>query len=67
MILIYIALSLIFLILVWHFTTLNWKDIYTLTFCFGRKGRGKSTLLARDAYEGFKDNWTVYTQESREK
>lgn len=63
MILIYFALILFFLIFLWHFTTLNWRDKYTLTFCFGRKGQGKSTLLARDAYEGLKENWTVYSQE----
>lgn len=50
-------------IIVWHFSTIKWKDIYTLTFCFGRKGQGKSSILAMDAYEGFKDNWTVFTQE----
>lgn len=63
MIFIYISLGIFLLGFIWHFSTLNWRDIYTLTMVFGRKGRGKSTMLCQDAYRGFRNGWKVYTQE----
>lgn len=56
----------IFVIIIWHFTTLKYRNPYKLLFYFGKKGSGKSTLLSRIAYESLKKGHTVYSQEVME-
>lgn len=63
MILIYIALIITILILIWHFTTRAYQNPYIFTFYFGRKGAGKSTLLTKLAYEYLKKGKKVYSTE----
>lgn len=64
MIVLYILLVLFVLLLIWHFTTLKYRNPYKFYFYFGKKGVGKSTFLARIAYENLKKGKTVYSQES---
>ena len=63
MIIFYIILILFLVILIWHFTTLKFRNPYKFYFYFGKKGVGKSTFLARIAYENLKKGKTVYSQE----
>lgn len=63
MVLIYILLSIFIIIIFWHFTTLKFRNPYKFYFYFGKKGVGKSTFLARIAYENLKKGKTVYSQE----
>lgn len=60
MILIYIAVSLITVILIWHFLTKKYLNPYKLYVLFGPKGIGKSTLLQRLAKHYQKLGYTVY-------
>lgn len=64
MVLFYIILILFILIIFWHFTTLKFRNPYKFYFYFGKKGVGKSTFLARIAYENLKKGKTVYSQET---
>lgn len=63
MIIIYIVIIIIVLILIWHLTTLKYRNPYKLIFYFGKKGSGKSTLLSKIAYENLKKGKVVYTQD----
>ena len=63
MIILYILFILILLILIWHITTKKYINSSKLYFYFGKKGVGKSTLIAKGAYENLKKGKTVYTQE----
>ena len=58
-----IIFYLISLILIWHFTTLKWRNPYKFFFYFGKKGVGKSTTLSKIAYENIKKGHPVYSQE----
>lgn len=63
MIILYIILFFILFILIWHFTTLKFRNPYKFYFYFGKKGVGKSTFLSRIAYENLKKGVPVYSQE----
>ena len=63
MVVLYIILSIFIILLIWHFTTLKYRNPYKFYFYFGKKGVGKSTFLARIAYENLKKGRTVYSQE----
>lgn len=63
MIILYIVFAIFILLLIWHFSTLKFKNPYKFYFYFGKKGVGKSTFLARIAYENLKKGKTVYSQE----
>lgn len=39
----------------------RWSNNFTLTFLFGRKGAGKTTLMAKMMIRDIKKGWTVYT------
>ena len=45
MIIIYILSFILFFMIIWHFSTLKWRDFYTLTFCFGRKGQASTRVI----------------------
>lgn len=51
---------IIVLLYIYHRCTLKYKDIYTLTTYFGRKGCGKSTTMQKIALKHIKDKWNVY-------
>lgn len=63
MIFLYIILGIFGIILVWHFSTLKFRNPFRLLFYFGKKGSGKSTLLSKIAYESLKKGQVVYSQE----
>lgn len=39
----------------------RWNNPFTLTFLFGRKGSGKTTLMAKMMLKDKKRGWTIYT------
>lgn len=39
----------------------RWNNPFTLTFIFGRKGSGKSTLMTKMMLRDIRHGWTVYT------
>ena len=49
--------------MLWHFSTIKYRNPYKLLFYFGKKGSGKSTLLSKIAYENLKKGHQVYSQE----
>ena len=51
------------LVLVWHFATKKYLNPYKLTFIFGKKGAGKTTILCKYAFEYLRKGWTVYSTE----
>lgn len=51
------------LIILFNLLTRKYKNPYTLTMVFGKKGSGKSTLMVRLAYQYIKLGWDVYCTE----
>lgn len=43
------------------FYSKKWNNPFTLTFLFGRKGAGKTTLMAKMMLRDQKKGWTIYT------
>ena len=56
-------LVFVFLIVLFNILTKKYKNPYTLTMVFGKKGSGKSTLMVRLAYQYIKLGWDVYCTE----
>ena len=56
-------LVFVFLIVLFNLLTKKYKNPYTLTMVFGKKGSGKSTLMVRLAYQYIKLGWDVYCTE----
>ena len=51
------------LVLVWHFATRKYLNPYKLTFIFGKKGAGKTTILCKYAFQYLRKGWKVYSTE----
>lgn len=51
------------LVLIWHFATRKYLNPFKLTFIFGKKGTGKTTILCKYAFQYLKKGWTVYSTE----
>lgn len=49
------------LVLIFNRCTRKYKNPYKLTFIFGKKGSGKSTLMTKFALEYMKKGWSVYS------
>lgn len=64
MVILYIVMGIISLVIIWHISTLKFRNPYRLLFYFGKKGSGKSTLLSKIAYESLKKGRKVYSQET---
>lgn len=60
MILFYIAFALLVLAFVWHFATRKYLNPYKLYYLMGKKGSGKTTLIAKLALKYIKKGYTVY-------
>lgn len=57
------VLSVLGIVLVWHFATRKYLNPYKLTFIFGKKGSGKTTILCKYAFQYLKKGWNVYSTE----
>lgn len=60
MIIIYIALVLAVSALVWHFSTVKFLNPYKLFYLMGKKGSGKTTLIAKLCLQYIKKGYPVY-------
>lgn len=58
-----VLLVCIGIVVVYHFLTLKYLNPYKLTMVFGKKGSGKSSLLAKLAVEYQKKGWPVFSTE----
>lgn len=57
------VLIIVALVVVYHFLTLKYLNPYKLTMVFGKKGSGKSSLLAKLAVEYQSKGWPVFSTE----
>ncbi len=60
MIILYIAFVLVVLALVWHFSTVKYLNPYKLFYLMGKKGSGKTTLIAKLCLQYIKKGYNVY-------
>lgn len=58
---IYFIFIPLFICFVFAFISSRYKNPYTLTFIFGKKGSGKSTLMVKYMIRDIKNGWNVYT------